>query len=423
MPSLVNHQWQNRIFFILYLAMLVSMIFSFRAISSIGIGLLILTGLLLQPYQLKQLIQRRPRLLLLIAALLFFLLQLLAILYSADPKAEWSNIQLKTAILLAPLSVFLPAFLNPETRNTLLKWFCVSLLLAFFYCLLRNFFLYQQSSEPQVFFYHKLVAPVRQHAVYVSLYTLTGLIFLFENLKTKDFVFSRIFHYCSIALLSIFLLLLSSKFVLVFYILYILYYLFVSAGKSKASQKKVWTVAALLLFVLVFVFSTQNPVSRRFKEIAGTDLSLVTKEKYSDADYFNGIQFRLLQWRLVTEILTEEKAWLQGVGAGYSQTLLDKKYSEKGMYTGSPERKDRGYLGYNTHNQFLQSLLQNGLPGLLLFVALCYFLVRLARQQKNRLAGWVTALVLLYSLSESVSETQYGILLFLFLPLFLIQED
>jgi O-antigen ligase len=75
--------------------------------------------------------------------------------------------------------------------------------------------------------------------------------------------------------------------------------------------------------------------------------------------------------RFTAEIVQEQKAWLKGVSPGDAQLMLDQKYITTHMYTGEVGRPDRGYIGFNTHNQFLESLLQNGIPGLLCFVVIC----------------------------------------------------
>jgi O-antigen ligase len=89
------------------------------------------------------------------------------------------------------------------------------------------------------------------------------------------------------------------------------------------------------------------------------------------------------------------------------------------MYTGDPVRGDRGFLGYNTHNQFLETLLQTGIIGLLILLVLCISLVKMAWQKKSMSVGFIIILLLLWMFSESVFETQYGIIIFTFFPLFI----
>jgi len=120
----------------------------------------------------------------------------------------------------------------------------------------------------------------------------------------------------------------------------------------------------------------------------------------------------------VPEILNEKKAWLGGVGVGDAQADLNEKYFSKKLYTGTPERGDTGFLGYNTHNEFLEALLQTGIMGLLLFVLICFTLIKMILQKKRAALTFITMLLLAYSFSESVLESQYSSIIFLFFPVF-----
>jgi O-antigen ligase len=132
----------------------------------------------------------------------------------------------------------------------------------------------------------------------------------------------------------------------------------------------------------------------------------------------------LLQWKLVPEILSENKCWWTGVGPGQAQEILNQTYLRKNMYSGIPGTPDIGYRLYNTHNQFLESLLKNGIPGAVLFLLLCFSLTQSAWKNKSRVLHFTILLLLLYSFNESILETQYGILIFTFFPLFLsIERD
>jgi O-antigen ligase len=78
-----------------------------------------------------------------------------------------------------------------------------------------------------------------------------------------------------------------------------------------------------------------------------------------------------------------------------------------------------GYGAYNTHNQFLQSVLHNGWIGVIVFLLCFVVLIELAVKSKRRNYAFLIIVLLLYACIESVLETQYGIVLFCFFPLFL----
>jgi O-antigen ligase len=149
-----------------------------------------------------------------------------------------------------------------------------------------------------------------------------------------------------------------------------------------------------------------------------TDFHFLKRERFNPGDYFNGLQFRLLQWEFVPGILHEKKAWLLGVSPGDAQNYLNQKYISKNMYIGTVERGDKGFIGYNTHDQFLESLLETGLIGSSIFLLICWSILKMAWKRKKAELSFITILLLVYSFSESVFESQYSLFIFLFFPLF-----
>jgi O-antigen ligase len=127
----------------------------------------------------------------------------------------------------------------------------------------------------------------------------------------------------------------------------------------------------------------------------------------------------VIQWRLVPEILQEKKRWLVGVSPGDAQNELDNKYKQYNFYQGNSQTGDTGFLGYNTHNQFLQCLLQSGIIGLLTLLYLCYALIRVATKAHLPELWLVTILLLAFFFTEAVLQNQKGIVSFTFFPLFM----
>jgi len=110
------------------------------------------------------------------------------------------------------------------------------------------------------------------------------------------------------------------------------------------------------------------------------------------------------------------------VGAGNAQGLLIQKYISRNMYLGKPGTDNIGYKLYNTHDQLLESFLKNGIPGAVLFLLVCFSMAQLAWKNKNRVLRFTALLLLFFAFTESVLETQYGVLIFTFFPLFLSQD-
>ena len=408
----------NLLLQVFYLLFFTSFIFSFRAISSLSILLILFTGIIKNRRKIVSLFNETPFKIFLAGCVLFYLLQFISLIYTHNLHQGWNNIRLKSGLVAIPMALIISGDMSSAIHKKLSRGYCIILCTASLYCIGLAFFRYSQNPDSSLFFYHTLVKPISQHAVYFSIYLVIALIFLWENAGKNNFIFRKSFHTIFIIFFSVLIFLLSSKLVIVFYLIYLLYY-FIGFIKNKKTN----LFLAISLFITItvtggLVFITKNPISERFDEIWSSDINIVRQEKFSPGYYFTGLQFRLLEWKIVTEILNENSSWLRGVSSGDAQAFLNQQYISKNMYTGKPGGNSHGFIGYNTHDEFLQTLLQTGIPGLIILLLICFSLVKLAWNQKNRGFSFIILILISYLFSESVFETQYGILLFTFFPLF-----
>jgi O-antigen ligase len=384
------------------------------------IGLMILTGLTQQQFRPAVWFNNSPQTHFIWGCILFFLLQLISLAYTNDFYGGLSNIQKKSGLLFTPLAVVALNKPDGDKLKKLFALYCFLIFIAAIYLLCRASLQYMHVKNTSVFFYHSLVAPFRYHAVYFSILVFIALVCQVEAMITKTYVFHKSFHTLSILYLSFFLFLLASKLVLSYYAIYLLF-LLIKSGQNHLSRLFIYTTGILLIFGTVFTLMTKNPVSDRFHDFTNGNISLIRQDKFSPSQYFNGLQFRLLQWRLVPEILSENNCWWTGVTPGDAQSFLNKKYISLNMYHGNAHREGHGYLDYHAHNQLLQSLLESGIPGGVVFIFICISLVRLARQVDKRLLSFTVVLLIIYLFVESLFEEQYGIVIFTFWPIFINQ--
>ncbi|HEY0434938.1 MAG TPA: O-antigen ligase family protein, partial [Chitinophagaceae bacterium] len=308
-------------------------------------------------------------------------------------------------------------FISAKTRALIMQVFCGMVSLAAVYAFVNAFTGYVRTGDSSLFTYHALVRNYFGHAVQYSILVFVAVTQLVEKNKNRVVVIHRQLDRPLILLLAVFLFLLSSKLVIVVFLVYVAWTLAVSL---KQRNKVLLGVAMIVTaLVVVTIFATNNRISNRFRDIAVTDFSFLSRKIYSPGEYFNGLEFRLLQWRYVPSILSRKHAWLTGVGIGDAQHLLDSAYRDARMYTGDAARGDRGFLGYNTHDELLQSLLESGLAGAIIFLAIIAGLVKMTWEKRRLQLTFVTGLVAVYSFSEAVFETQYSAMIFLLFPLLL----
>lgn len=413
----------DNLLYLFYLGLLVSGVCGFRAISSIAIALILVTGFIKNKIETGAWFNRALLNRYLLFCSLFFLLQLVYLPFSNNLYEGWKHVQVKSAILFIPLCFYCCPFINKNRFRSLMNGYVLATAIILSWCLGVAFIKYQFHHAPvTVFFYHQLVSDLGHHAVQFSIFVFAALICLLHAVKQGGYLVNRPIHFLLIAYFITGIFLLSSKLVIVFLLGYLAVYGFARLQQKLNTRWAVGLVVMAITLCSSSILLTQNPVSRRFNDVMHGDMRIVTQTSFTPGHYFNGVQFRLLQWRFVKEIMQEKRAWLFGVSPAKAQRLLDQKYISTHMYTGVAGTGSHGFLGYNTHNQFLEALLQTGLIGLFCFIAICVEMVRMAVRSKNSMLPALVILLFAYTFSDAVLETQYGLVLFIFLPLFYRQS-
>jgi len=400
---------------VIYFIFIAGFFFSTRAISSISTGFLFAAGLLLIGKKNHDFPVRKAVLLFVTSCAAIFFLNFFHLLFTGEGANAWSNILLTSGILILPIALTLSRSFISQNTTFFLTSFYTLLFAACSYCLALAVIRFFNTGETTVFYYHSLLKPLHYHAVYFSIIIFIVLVCLVENYPINIFQGKYQIRIALVLFFTLFLILLSSKLVISFYLGFVVLVLFRNLVNQK-SYKKLFLVLTILLISLSGIFFSAS-VKDRFRDITSGSLTILSQDTFNRGVYFSGLQFRLLQWKFVPEILQKKDKWVSGVGADQSQLILNNEYARRKMYTGDPTRDDTGLLNYNTHNQFLQSLLENGIPGAIIFLCIIVSLVWMASQKKIFAYTSILLLITLYSFAESVFKTQYGILLFTFFPL------
>src|SRR5262245_6201381 len=130
MPEPNNTRIINDLLFVLYLSFFVSLVLAFRAVSSISVALLLVTGVAKNRTEQKRFFNQNLVNPLVIFCGLLFLLQVVSLIYTNDLEQGWKNIRLKSALVILPLALCSCDYINETTRRRLLKWYCLILFAA-----------------------------------------------------------------------------------------------------------------------------------------------------------------------------------------------------------------------------------------------------------------------------------------------------
>ncbi len=252
------------------------------------------------------------------------------------------------------------------------------------------------------FSYIQLIQWAGLHPTYFSMYLVFCLTILFtENYHSKR---EARFHIALGCLIGIFLALLSSRIAIIAFLFSIAYLVFSRfATKERRSAISILGVSSVLLVCLWL-----NPISRfrLLEEPMRTSYKMDTS-----TTNWNSVNYRLLEWKGSWSIIKENI--FSGVGTGGWQIAMSKFYTQFNKSTMG--------LEHNAHNQYLQVWMENGLPGLLAFIACLAIPFIYAKPTITHVC-----FILIFSvmcMTESIGERQKGIVFFtLFQVLFMAAD-
>ncbi len=333
---------------------------------------------------------------------LFFLVMALGAFAEGAWFSDWKALEKMLPLLLIPGLALIQTKYQQGMWQASMWGLILALVVGGLVMLIQSFVAFYHTGDPQVFFYHQLVKPLNTGAIYFSLFVVVALFQMgqVELLKGKKFL-----KYLIIGFLVLLYLLAASKLFIVMGIPLLLWNYRKALLPTKSSQK------LILLLLLIFGFLALIPFSQRMKEITQPHLDMVTAEKYTFDSPLNGLNLRLIQWRFGWEICQENQAWLTGIGINEAQNLLNQKYIISGIYTGYEGTDDTGYLNYNFHNQYVETLVRTGIVGLTLLISMFVMLFS-ARKTNHLVSVYVVFISAAFFFTESALERQQGIVYF-----------
>lgn len=314
----------------------------------------------------------------------------------------WKELEQMLPLIVIPAMFLLGSINKKSFAQVSFTALLASLVIGGIIMLGESIFRFTYEYDFTVFTYHDLVRPFNSGAIYNSFFILVILLQINEiHWLSKH----KIWKYIIIIFFLIILFLSASKLMIGIGVL-VLILRYRKDLKSTLLRRKILIPAIVILGLLLII-----PTVNRIKQISEPNIDIVFADSYSYDSPLNGLNLRLIQVRLGINILNEKVAWLWGVGIDESQEMLNNQYLKYGIYTGYEGTTDTGYLNYNFHNQFIETLVRSGIIGLIILLAMFFKL--LAIPQYNRfISNWVIFIVFMFFLTESVLERQQGIVYF-----------
>ncbi len=175
---------------------------------------------------------------------------------------------------------------------------------------------------------------------------------------------------------------------------------------GKKSRKIPIIILATITSIFFIAFMTVPEFARKFKEVKES-----VQHSKQDVSTNESSAVRLLVWKASIRLLTKEP--LIGVGTGdVKQATLD-EYATEGM---------EGALAHklNSHNQFLQTGIAIGLPGMIVFLGGLVIAILIGYRRKQGLLVAFVVIITITALVESILETQAGVVFYAFFNSFLL---
>ena len=355
---------------------------------------------------------------------LFYLLHASSLLWSANEAATLFSLEKKAALIAIPVFIGLDRQFDFVGFRQCLLSLVLGCCISIWFCLLLAFRNYFHTGKASFLFYHAFSWPLDElNAIYFSFFTFSGLVFGHYLIRIKYSLLANIrWQIFVIFSLSMGLVLLSSRLFIVLTLLYLSRLAFQNYSKLVSKRIRVAGIITVIAFLAGVLFLSQ--IRDRFDQLLDSQFEILQQDQFAYDTPFNGLTIRLLLWRFAGEIMGEERAYLLGTGVGDAQDLLDDTIIEHNVYHGNPTLGDQGYLGYNFHNQYIETWVQLGLIGSLVWLLLLGLGWRKWRWDWNHPVLYFNIAVLAFSMIESFLERQHGVVFFaLFVSIFQIISE
>lgn len=347
----------------------------------------------------------------LFASTLFFVTAI-CLSYSDQKSTGLALLETRLPLIIFPL-IFSLRMPDQQVRARFMSHLIIALTVTFFALEFIGLYRNSLAPDPETWFvkwyyhYSDLTLPIGIDPLYLSLFVCFAVLVLVADLiglTNLGIIPRKSVRYFCLTVLVVFIAILSVRSTLI--ILIAMLVMFILLSYARLGKRTSITIALVIVGVIVLSFI--SPVtSNRFK-------GLMTRQ----FDFSGYTLDRFIIWTTAIEhVKSNPSSFVIGGGTGSSATLMDGLYETKGISWGFEQKN-------NTHNQYLEFLLNTGFIGLAIFVL---FLVNCAFQfhrSGNRIGFLFVVMFSLAMVSENYLDRQKGVAFFsLLLALLFFGDD
>jgi O-antigen ligase len=327
----------------------------------------------------------------------FYILHIIGLTYSSNLEYGLFDLEVKLSMILIPIIVFIRGTIYKDKQKLIFTSLILGVLFSFFINIAKAYSNYLADKNILDFFYCSLSPTL--HPSYMAFYVGVSLIALIFY-QTKLFNFGKTLRITIpiiiACILLTYLFMLSSKAGIISFAIALS--LYVSIRIAQKIKPIFAIIAGIVILIIPFIVITQIPsVNMRFKDL----ISSLKNSKNATIDSEYGSLARMAIIRSTFHMSIENLPW--GVGTGDIKDEITKYYLSKGSKTITTQ-----YL--NAHNQFAQSTIALGIPGLSMLLGFIAFGLITAYRKRNIIFLCFLLLMSIQMLFESMLEQQAGVI-------------
>lgn len=354
--------------------------------------------------------------------MLLYSIMVISCFWSINKDATQAALLKEISILLIPLAFLLFGKIEEENSKKIFLIYTWGIVIYCFLFLANAFYKYLNTHDSSFFYYHNLVSK-DLNAIHFSVFV-TVAIFILLDLNIKKW-----FHYLTLLFLGFTLFLLSSKTVIISFLLLItIHEIFYSKNAQRLRLRNI-IIFGLILISLFFIgtvkdrfkaeieANTTKSISHNVIEPTPSSVNIISmkeawnNENFTANDYFPGSAFRVFQTRVFYELMQENNVFFTGFGLEASQKKIEEKTLGYQLYSGDANHE--GYQKKNFHNQYIQFFSELGLFGFLILIIMIVYSIKIALKEKNFVFFATIILLGIVFLTESFLGRQRGVLFFM----------
>lgn len=307
----------------------------------------------------------------------FFIWMLIATLFSPFKREAFHLVEITIPFMVLSLGyIFSSDFIKDKAKgyaSTGITFGVIGSLFFLFISFIFNFYNSDEVSLLRIFShqytYFNFTNPIKSHPTYYSIWVLLANFFVFNSKRLNVFMKGIL-----LTLFFVGLVFTLSRVGLFLYVLQIISVFFYISKKWKIIYGM-----GMLGFLLIGIYLYKYQLSNFYLlQRLSIELAWDSNSENTGTEVNNRVpdDSRIARWSAIWETIKAKP--ILGYGAGSERAILDETYANHGLQI-SLERK------YNTHNQYLFYLLEQGFMGLSLLLSYLWIIFATALKRRDML--------------------------------------